>query len=96
MFLAPSPAWATRLRLAQAQLIAAARALGIQANSVGVKVIPPAADPVVEPPPRATLSPAAARHLKMAARSLSDTELQRLFLALASTAEASDSPRKTD
>lgn len=96
VFLVPSPAWASRLRLAQTQILAAARANGAQARSINVKVVPPAAAPTPEPPRRAPLSPAAADHLKTAARSLSDPELRDLFLALASAAETSDSPHETD
>jgi hypothetical protein len=95
VFLAPSPAWASRLRLAQAQILAAARAMGAQAGSVVVKVVPPPAAPH-EPAKRTPLSRAAAEHLKTAARSLSDPELQVLFLELASIAERSDSPRGSD
>src|ERR1700761_9728454 len=38
VFLAPSPAWASRLRLHQAQILEAARAIGTRASSVAVKV----------------------------------------------------------
>lgn len=96
VFLAPSPAWASRLRLAQAQILAAARAFGTQASSVRVKVVPPAADPVPEPPPRAPLSRSAARHLEATARSLSDPVLRDLFLALASAAETPPGDATTD
>lgn len=96
VFLAPSPAWASRLRLAQAQILAAARAMGTQAHSVSVKVVPPSPAPIPEPPRQAPLSRASAKHLQAAARSLSDPELRDLFLALASVAEKSDSPRETD
>jgi hypothetical protein len=95
VFLAPSPAWASRLRLAQAQILAAARAMGAQAGSVVVKVVPPPAAPH-EPAKRTPLSRAAAEHLETAARSLSDPELRALFLELASIAEVSDSPRGSD
>lgn len=94
-FLAPTPAWASRLRLSQAHILAAARAMGVPARSVSVKVTPPAAAPAPEPPPRTPLSPTTASHLKAAARSLSDPELQDLFLALASVAELPDSPHET-
>ncbi len=96
VFLAPSPAWASRLRMAQAHILAAARAMGTKADSVVVKVSPPRAAPVQEPPRQAPLSRATARHLRTAARSLSDPELRDLFLELASVAESSDSPRETD
>ena len=40
VFLASSPAWASRLRLMQTQILAAARAIGTCASSVTVKVAP--------------------------------------------------------
>ena len=43
VFLATSPAWASRLRLMQAQILATARAIGACASSVTVKVAPPQA-----------------------------------------------------
>ncbi len=74
IFLATSPAWATRLRHAQGGLLEAAQALGLQVRELRVKVVsspPPAADdarpaPAVIPP----LSEAAAKHLALAARLL--------------------------
>lgn len=96
VFLAPTPAWASRLRLSQTQILAAARAMGVPARSISVKVTPPAAAPIPEPPRRMPLSATTASHLKAAARSLSDPELQDLFLALASVADISDSPHETD
>lgn len=96
VFLAPSPAWASRLRMAQAQILAAARAMGTKADSVIVKVTPPDTVAQPQPPQRAPLSRATAAHLRSAARSLSDPELRDLFLELASVAELSDSPCKTD
>ncbi|WP_049621249.1 DciA family protein [Frateuria defendens] len=91
VFLASSPAWASRLRLMQTQLLATARALGTHASSVTVKVAP--LPPVtVEPDRSKPLSPAVAVHLRTAAASLADPELRAQFLALASIAETSDSP----
>jgi hypothetical protein len=89
VFLASSPAWASRLRLMQAQLLATAHALGTRAGSVTVKVAPqpPAA---TEPDRSKPLSPAAAVHLKAAAASVTDPELRMLFLDLASLAETAD------
>lgn len=89
-FLAPTPALAARLRLMQAQILAAARAIGVRAWYVTVKVAPP---PPVEIAPDRTkpLSPRAASHLKAAAVSITDPELKRLFLELASIAETSGS-----
>ncbi|MEO8779996.1 MAG: DUF721 domain-containing protein [Rhodanobacter sp.] len=96
VFLASSPAWASRLRLMQAQILASAHAIGTGASSVTVKVAPQ--------PPAATLpnhtkplSPAAATHLKAAAAASTDPEWRELFLQLASLANAADSPsRDTD
>src|SRR5215469_14374542 len=49
VFLASSPAWASRLHLQQAQILAAARAIGANASSVIVKVAPlPPPDPQPE------------------------------------------------
>ncbi|HEX7342488.1 MAG TPA: DciA family protein [Rhodanobacteraceae bacterium] len=96
VFLAPSSAWASRLRLAQTQILAAARAGGVPARSLSVKVVPPVAATVPEPPPLVPLSSATANHLRAAAHSLSDPELRDLFLALASVADAANSPRETD
>jgi hypothetical protein len=89
VFLASSPAWASRLRLMQTQLLATAHALGTRASSVTVKVAPP--PPVkIEPDRSKPLSPAAAMHLKAAAASVTDPELQALFLELASLAPTHD------
>jgi hypothetical protein len=95
VFLASSPAWASRLRLQQAQILAAARAIGAHAGSVIVKVAPlPPPDP--QPEQSKPLSVAAALHLKAAANSVADAELKALFLELASIAEVTNStPRKT-
>ncbi len=89
VFLASSPAWASRLRLMQTQILAAAHAIGTCASSVTVKVVPqpPAASAPARPKP---LSPAAATHLRATAPSLSDPELRALFLELASLAETLD------
>jgi hypothetical protein len=90
VFLAPSSAWASRLRLSQAQILAAAHALGVHANVVTVKVapLPPTQ---TEPDRTKPLSTAAANHLKAAAASTSDPELRELFLELASVADISAS-----
>jgi hypothetical protein len=91
VFLASSPAWASRLRLMQTQILATARAIGTCARSVTVKVAPqpPAA---IEPDRSKPLSHAAAAHLRAAAASFTDPEMQVLFLELASLAELADSP----
>lgn len=86
VFLASSPAWATRLRLMQTQILASASAIGTHASSVTVKVAPQ--PPVATQPDRSKpLSPAAAAHLRAAAASLTDPELRALYLELASLAE---------
>jgi hypothetical protein len=91
IFLASSPAWASRLRLQQAQILAAARAIGANAGSVTVKVAPlPPPDP--QPEQSKPLSATAALHLKAAANSIQDPELRALFLELASVAEITGSP----
>ena len=86
VFLASSPAWASRLRLMQTQILATASAIGTHASSVTVKVAPqpPAA---TQPERSKPLSPAAAAHLRAAAASLTDPELRALYLELASLAE---------
>ena len=90
VFLASSPAWASRLRLMQTQILATARTIGTCASSVTVKVAPQ--PPVIIEPDRSKpLSPAAATHLRAAAASLTDPELRVLFLELASLAETTDS-----
>ncbi|MGB3461164.1 DUF721 domain-containing protein [Rhodanobacter lindaniclasticus] len=91
VFLASSPAWASRLRLMQAQILASASAVGACASSVTVKVAPqpPAA---TVPDQSKPLSPAAAAHLRAAAASSTDPEWRNLFLQLASFAETADSP----
>ena len=91
VFLASSPGWASRLRLMQTQILAAAHAIGTSASSVTVKVAPPP-PAVIEPVRSKPLSPAAATHLRAAAASLTDPELRVLFLELASLAETADSP----
>ncbi|EIL91207.1 MULTISPECIES: DUF721 domain-containing protein [Rhodanobacter] len=91
VFLASSPGWASRLRLMQTQILAAAHAIGTRASSVTVKVVPQ--PPAATPPDRSKpLSPAAAAHLVAAAASFTDPELRALFLELASFAETADSP----
>jgi hypothetical protein len=90
VFLASSPAWASRLRLQQKQILVAARAIGANASSVTVKVAPlPPPDP--QPEQSKPLSTAAALHLKAAAGSIHDPELRAMFLELASVAETADS-----
>ena len=82
VFLATSPAWATRLRLAQAQILASAHAIGVAASAIKVKVVTPEAAKPQEVALK-SLSPAAAAHLRTTAGSFADPELRALFLALA-------------
>jgi hypothetical protein len=90
VFLATSPAWAARLRLMQTQILAAADAIGTNASAITVKVVPQPPAPT-EPSRSKPLSPAAAAHLRATAASMTDPELQGLFLELASIAEPADS-----
>ena len=89
VFLAPSSAWASRVRLYQTQILEAARALGASAHSVAVKVAPLPPEEII-PDWHKPLSASAARHLRAAAASLSDPTLRDLFLNLANQAEKSD------
>jgi hypothetical protein len=91
VFLASTPAWASRLRLMQTQILAAAHATGTCASSVTVKVVPLSPVATTAPDRSKPLSPAAATHLRAAAASLSDPEMRVLFLELASLAETADS-----
>jgi hypothetical protein len=85
VFLATSPAWASRLRLMQTQILATASAIGADASSVSVKVAPPL--PIETIPDRTRpLSSTAATHLNAAAAATTDLELRQLFQALASVA----------
>ena len=87
VFLASSPAWASRLRLHQAALLTEARtALGGEVERFAVKVAPL---PTVPPDPTKPkpLSAASARHLRATATVHSDPELQALNLLLASIAD---------
>ncbi|MBB3227668.1 hypothetical protein FHW69_002291 [Luteibacter sp. Sphag1AF] len=86
VFLAPSSAWAARLRMYQAQILSAARAFGAPAGSLAVKVAPLPPEEII-PDRHKALSATAARHLAAAAASLSDPVLKSLFLELASHAE---------
>ncbi|MBD8873432.1 DUF721 domain-containing protein [Rhodanobacter sp. DHB23] len=85
LFLASSPAWATRLRLLQAQILAAARSLDIRAETIGIKVSP-LPQIALEPERTRTLSPAAASHLRAAAAAAVDPEWKELFGKLAGLA----------
>lgn len=92
LFLASTPAWATRLRLLQAQILATARSLDIHAESIGIKVSP-LPTIALEPTRTRTLSPAAASHLRAAAAATADPEWQELFGRLAALADDGEDPR---
>ena len=86
VLLAPSPAWATRARTAAPRVLTILRTLGLNADSVLVKVVPEApvrGEPITSLPP---LSAASASHLRSAAKAMSDPALRDLFLELASFA----------
>lgn len=86
VFIATSSTWATRLRLHQASLLAEARAAtGDMVEHFAVKVAPLPPVPV-EPASAKPLSAAAAKHLRTAAKNITDPELQALYLNLASLA----------
>lgn len=90
VFLANSPAWASRLRLAQGQILACARAIGVAAGAIRVKVVAPSATVAAPAAASSSISAAAAAHLRAAAGGLQDPELRAMFLALA--AQASQRP----
>lgn len=92
VLLAPSPAWATRTRMAQTRILALLRTLGVQADSIVVKVKVVAA-PLMKAEPVASVpvSAATARHLRAASKTVADPELRALFLDLASFAEGNAS-----
>ncbi|MCE3003204.1 MAG: DUF721 domain-containing protein [Xanthomonadaceae bacterium] len=86
VFLASSPAVATRLRLMQDAITAAAsRFTGTAIDQLTVKVAPMPVRPH-DPSPRKPLSSTAAEHLRQAASILDDPELRDLFQRLASLA----------
>ncbi|HET9031925.1 MAG TPA: DUF721 domain-containing protein [Dokdonella sp.] len=88
VFIATSSTWATRLRLHQDKLLTEARtATGSAVELFAVKVAP--LPPVLPEPTRAKpLSATAANHLRSAAKTISDPELQALYLQLASLASS--------
>lgn len=92
VFLASSSAWASKLRFHQTAILANARQVsGLPTAKFAVKVAPlPPVPP--EQTRRTPLSKIAADHLKTAARSIADPELQAVYLRLASLAEDSSSP----
>ncbi len=88
VFIATSATWATRLRLHQAKLLEVARtATGSAVELFAVKVAPlPPVPP--EPAKSKPLSTTAANHLRSAAKTISDPELQAMYLQLASLASS--------
>jgi hypothetical protein len=92
VFIATSATWATRLRLHQSKLLSEARtATGSTVELFAVKVAP--LPPVPPEPTRAKpLSTAAANHLRSAAKTTADPELQALYLELASLASFDSLP----
>lgn len=87
LLLVESPVWATRVRMEQDRVLAAVRSLGLAANSVTAKVMPPRASSgtgATAPP----LSPRARQSIRDAASSIADPELRTLFLELADHAES--------
>ncbi|MBN8713064.1 MAG: DUF721 domain-containing protein [Xanthomonadales bacterium] len=87
VFLANSPAWASRLRLAQGQILACARAIGVAAGAIKVKVVAPSATVTATAAAGMSISAAAAAHLRAAAGGLQDPELRAMFLTLAAQAD---------
>lgn len=84
-FLADNPAWATRLRTLGPEVLANARALGVKADRLAVKVAPLPVLPR-DDAGKVPLSRAAREHLRAAADSVADPELKALFLRMASLA----------
>jgi len=85
VFLVDAPAWKTRLRLHADALLDAARAAGISASGISVKVA------TMQPVPRDVapllpLSPSAREILRAAAAATRDEELRSRMLQLASMA----------
>lgn len=85
VFLADGPVWKARLRLHAADLLDAARAAGIPASDISVKVATMLPVPPDEAPP-SPLSPAARESLRAAAATVQDEELRACLLQLASMA----------
>ena len=85
VFLVDAPVWSARLRLYADILLDAARAAGLRASSITVKVatmqpVPPDAAPL------SPLSPSARETLRAAAAAIQDVELKSRLLQLASLA----------
>lgn len=86
VFLVDAPVWKARLRLHADALLDAARAIGIPAVDINVKVATMLPAPPDAAPP-APLSTAARKSLRAAAAAVSDPDLQSDLLRLASLAD---------
>ena len=86
VFLVDAPVWKSRLRLYAGALLDAARAAGIPAGDIAVKVATMQPVPPDAAPP-APLSSAARDSLRAAAAATRDPELSALLLRLASMAD---------
>ncbi len=87
VFLADTPAAASRLRLLQVDLLARARQVAaIDATAVSVKVVPREAIEAIAHPHVKPLSDAARSHLASAAAAMQDPELRILLERLAGLA----------
>lgn len=86
LLLVESPAWATRVRMDHARILAAVHSLGLAASSVVAKVapFPTPAGSFATPP---ALTPRAAQTIRATAASIADPDLRALFLELAALAE---------
>lgn len=93
VFLASSPAWATRLRLMQASIFAAARSLDVPADALVVKVTP-LPRITLAPQPERSLSATAAAHLRAVAATAGDPEWRALYARLAATATETKPPKR--
>ncbi|MGH8216154.1 MAG: DciA family protein [Rhodanobacteraceae bacterium] len=86
LLLVESPAWATRVRMDQAHILAAVHSLGLAASSVTAKVAPclaPSGDSATARP----MSSRGAQTIRNAASAIADPELRACFLELAARAE---------
>ena len=91
LLLVESAAWATRARMEQARILAAAHSLGLAARTVTARVAlppPPASEPATAGP---TVTDGAAQSIRAAASSMADTDLRELFLKIAALAETPSS-----
>ncbi len=87
VFLADTPAAASRLRLVQVDLLARARLVGApEVTSVTVKVIPRETIEAIGPQPGKPLSDVARRHLANAAATMQDSDLRKMLEQLAGLA----------